>query len=164
VLSFFSSRWNWASPTPQAAGECAPQPFGPGGTAHTLAREELGESDEGTCTVVLYMYYVISRYCPLKGGLRGLSFALGYGLHPTSNAYSHGRMNYKDTKPYNMSAFLSVDLLTDFAAFCLTDFIDWRYITHGLYCISTQLMNCCPHVMDKGTILVYCGHSTVPSL
>jgi hypothetical protein len=36
----------------------------------------------------------------------------------------HGRMNYKDTKPY-MSAFLSVDLLTDFAAFCLTDFIDW---------------------------------------
>ncbi len=27
-----------------------------------------------------------------------------------------------------MSAFLSVDLLTDFAAFCLTDFIDWRYI------------------------------------
>jgi hypothetical protein len=39
----------------------------------------------------------------------------------------HGRMNYKDTKPY-MSAFLSVDLLTDFAAFCLTDFIDWRYI------------------------------------
>jgi hypothetical protein len=33
---------------------------------------------------------------------------------------SHGRMNYKDTKPY-MSAFLSVDLLTDFAAFCSTD-------------------------------------------
>jgi hypothetical protein len=41
--------------------------------------------------------------------------------------FNHGRMNYKDTKPY-MSAFLSVDLLTDFAAFCLTDFIDWRYI------------------------------------
>jgi hypothetical protein len=39
----------------------------------------------------------------------------------------HGRMNYKDTKPY-MLAFLSVDLLTEFAAFCLTDFIDWRYI------------------------------------
>jgi hypothetical protein len=36
-------------------------------------------------------------------------------------------MNYKDTKPY-VSAFLSVDLLTDFAEFCLTDFIDWRYI------------------------------------
>ncbi len=35
----------------------------------------------------------------------------------------HGQMNYKDTK-LNMSVFLSVDLLTDFAAFCLTDFID----------------------------------------
>ncbi len=33
-----------------------------------------------------------------------------------------------------MSAFLSVDLLTDFAAFCLTDFIDWRYI-HSVVCI-----------------------------
>ncbi len=32
-------------------------------------------------------------------------------------------MNYKDTKAY-MSAFLSVDLLTYFAAFCLTDFME----------------------------------------
>jgi hypothetical protein len=31
-----------------------------------------------------------------------------------------------------MSAFLSVDLLTEFAAFCLTDFIDWRY-THSWF-------------------------------
>jgi hypothetical protein len=51
-------------------------------------------------------------------------------------------MNYKDTKPY-MSAFLSVDLLTDFAAFCLTDFIDRRYI-HSWFVFSTQLENCCP--------------------
>ncbi len=43
-----------------------------------------------------------------------------------------------------MSAFLSVDLLTDFAAFCLTDFIDWRYI-HSRFVFSTQLVNCCPH-------------------
>jgi hypothetical protein len=34
-----------------------------------------------------------------------------------SDSDQHGRMNYKDTKPY-MSAFLSVGLLTDFAAFC----------------------------------------------
>jgi hypothetical protein len=33
-----------------------------------------------------------------------------------------------------MSAFLKIDLLTDFAALCLTDFIDWRYI-HSLVCI-----------------------------
>ncbi len=56
---------------------------------------------------------------------------------------THGRMYYKDTKPYT-SAFLSVDLLTDFAAFCLTDFKDWRYI-HSWFVFSTQLVNCCPH-------------------
>ncbi len=39
-------------------------------------------------------------------------------LFDNINTPPHGRMNYKDTKPY-MSAFLSVDLLTDFAAFCL---------------------------------------------
>ncbi len=83
----------------------------------------------------------------------------------------HGRMNYKDTKPY-MSAFLSVDLLTDFAAFCLTDFaafcltdfIDWRYI-HSWFVFSTQLVNCCPHGQRNYTcVLVYCCPSTVPSL
>jgi hypothetical protein len=43
-----------------------------------------------------------------------------------------------------MSAFLQVDLLTDFAAFCLTDFIDWRYI-HSWLVFSPHLVNCCPH-------------------
>ena len=75
---------------------------------------------------------------------------------------NHGRMNYKDTKPY-MLAFLSVDLLTDFAAFCLTDFIDWRYI-HSWFVISTQLVNCCPHGQRNYMVLVYCCPSTVPSL
>ncbi len=59
----------------------------------------------------------------------------------------HGRMNYKDTKPY-MSAFLSVDLLTDFAAFCSTDFIDWRY-THSWFVFLTQLVNCYPPWMGR---------------
>ncbi len=76
--------------------------------------------------------------------------------------HGHGRMNYKDTKPY-MSAFLSVDLLTDFAAFCLTDFIDWRYI-HSWFVFSTQFVNCCPHGRRNYTLLVYCCPSTVPSL
>jgi hypothetical protein len=67
----------------------------------------------------------------------------------------HGRMNYKDTKPY-MSAFLSVDLLTDFAAFCLKDFIDWRYI-HSWFVFSTQLVNCCPK--EEGSILYLCNVS-----
>ncbi len=43
-----------------------------------------------------------------------------------------------------LSDLLSVDLLTDFVAFCLTDFIDWRYI-HSWFVFSTQLVNCCPH-------------------
>jgi len=47
-----------------------------------------------------------------------------------------------------MSAFLSVDLLTDFAALCLTDFIDWRYI-HSWFVFSAQLVNCCPPWMKE---------------
>ncbi len=73
----------------------------------------------------------------------------------------HGRMNYKDTKTY-MSAFLSVDLLTDFAAFCLTDFIDRRYI-NSWFVFLTQLVNWTVAPMDEGTILVYCCPSTVLS-
>ncbi len=76
--------------------------------------------------------------------------------------HSHGQMNYKDTKPY-MSGFLSVDLLTEFAAFCLTDFIDWIYI-HSWFVFSTQLVNCCLHGRRNYMVLVYCCPSTVPSL
>jgi len=52
-----------------------------------------------------------------------------------------------------MSAFLSVDLLTDFAAFCLTDYIDWRYIL-SWFVFSTQLVNCCP--LPPSQCTVYC--------
>ncbi len=53
MLSFFSSRQNWDSPTPLAAGECTPPPlFGPGvGVGHTRLRERgwgSPNSDEGT--------------------------------------------------------------------------------------------------------------------
>ncbi len=44
VLSFFSSRRDWDSPNPSSAGECAPPPPVPGGGAHSLAREGMGES------------------------------------------------------------------------------------------------------------------------
>jgi hypothetical protein len=40
--------------------------------------------------------------------------------------------------------FFKIDLLSDFAALCLTDFTDWRYI-HSWMVFSTQLVNCCPH-------------------
>jgi len=60
-----------------------------------------------------------------------------------------------------MSAFLSVDLLTYFAAFCLTDFIDWRYI-HSWFVFSTQPVNCCPHGRRNYTCVLlplYCTFS-----
>jgi hypothetical protein len=64
-----------------------------------------------------------------------------------------------------MSAFLSVDLLTDFAAFCLTDFIDWRYI-HSWFVFSTQLVNCFPHGRRNYTCVLlplYCTFSLTSS-
>ncbi len=60
----FSSRWNWDSPTPLAAGECAPPPFGTGGghTRWQLKGWGSPNSNERTYTVVLYIYkyFVIS--------------------------------------------------------------------------------------------------------
>jgi hypothetical protein len=44
MLSFLPSRRNWDSPNPSPAGECAPPPLVPGGGAHLLAREGMGES------------------------------------------------------------------------------------------------------------------------
>jgi hypothetical protein len=66
-------------------------------------------------------------------------------------------------KTQNPSAFLSVDLLPEFAAFCFTDFLDWRYI-HSWFVFSTQLVNCCPHGRRNYMVFLYCGPSTVPSL
>jgi hypothetical protein len=55
-------------------------------------------------------------------------------------------MNYKDTERLNpiCRLFFKIDLLTDFAALCLTDFIDWIYLYSWLV-FSTQFVNCCPH-------------------
>ncbi len=49
--------------------------------------------------------------------------------------------------------FFKIDLLTDFAALCLTDFIDWRYIHLGLV-FSTQLVYCCPHGRRNNTCVL----------
>jgi hypothetical protein len=82
------------------------------------------------------------------------TFTITYKVAVNASAEwaDHGRMNYKDIKPY-MSAFLSVDLLKEFAAFCLTDFIDWRYI-HSWFVFLTQLVNCCPHGRRNYTCLL----------
>jgi hypothetical protein len=60
VLSFFLCRRNWDSPTPLAAGECAPPPR-VWGEGHTRRRERGWDGrDEGTYTVVLFIckYFV----------------------------------------------------------------------------------------------------------
>jgi hypothetical protein len=45
VLSFFSSRRNWDSPSPHTQASVPPPlPFGSGGGAHSLAREGVGVS------------------------------------------------------------------------------------------------------------------------
>ncbi len=67
MISFFSSRRYWDSPTPLAAGECAPPPFGPGGGegGHTRLRERgwgSPNSDEGTLKRGL-IYSVHSAFC-----------------------------------------------------------------------------------------------------
>jgi hypothetical protein len=55
VLSFFSSRRNWYSPNPSPAGESAPV-LGGGHTRWRVRGWENPNSDEGTYTVVLFIY------------------------------------------------------------------------------------------------------------
>jgi hypothetical protein len=59
-LSFFSSRWNWDSPTPSPAGEFAPPPWFLGGEAHYLAGEGWGFNPKRGQTLwdsrYIYMY------------------------------------------------------------------------------------------------------------
>ncbi len=64
------------------------------------------------------------------------------------------RLNCKRPIPI-CRLFLKSDLLTEFAALCLTDFIDWRYI-HSLigWYFRPSLWTVAP--MDEGTILVCC--------
>jgi hypothetical protein len=83
VLSFFSGRrnwWNWDSPNPSPAGECALPPLVTGGGAHSLAREGVGESqfrreDIHCGTLYIYVVYVLCGIHPLRSILMdALSF------------------------------------------------------------------------------------------
>ncbi len=57
VLSFFSSRRIWDSPNPSPAASVQPPPPPPlGGGAHQERSWESPNSDEGTYTVVLFIY------------------------------------------------------------------------------------------------------------
>jgi hypothetical protein len=61
----------------------------------------------------------------------------------TATVYNMDELTIKTPNP-KCRLFCKIDLLTDFAALCLTDFTDWRYI-HSWLVFSTQLVNCCPH-------------------
>ncbi len=67
---------------------------------------------------------------------------------------NHGQINYIKTPNPIYRIFFKINLLTDFAALFLTDFMDWRYIYSWLV-FSTQLVNCCPHGR-RNYILYYC--------
>ncbi len=70
VLSFFSSRRNWDSPTPHPQASMPPPLWFRGGGEHSLAGKGWGRpnSDEGTYTVVLFIYtYFVLR--PLNSPL-----------------------------------------------------------------------------------------------
>jgi hypothetical protein len=55
--------------------------------------------------------------------------------------------------------FFKIDLLTDFAALCLTDFIDWRVEIHSLMVGIFDPVWTVP-LMDEVAIIVYCCPST----
>jgi hypothetical protein len=70
----FSSRWNWDSPTPLAAGECASVPPHPlvrgGGRAHSLGAKGVGESQFqrgnihcGALYILSTLWYTAYREC-----------------------------------------------------------------------------------------------------
>ncbi len=61
--------------------------------------------------------------------------------------------------------FSKIDLLTDIAALCLTDFIDWRYI-HSVVCIVYPACELLPPWTKEQYLctVVYCCPSTLPSL
>ncbi len=85
MLSFFSSRRNWDSPNPSPAGDCAPPPV-LGGGAHSLGWES-PNSDEGTYTVVLfiYSYFVVgslaSHWLQTADKTQRLLWSLEYNLY-----------------------------------------------------------------------------------
>ncbi len=80
---------------------------------------------------------------------------------PPGERWQHGQMNYKDTKPY-MKAFLEVDLLTDFAALCLTDFRDWRCTLSWLE-FQTQLCELLTPCRRNYVLPLYCTFSLTAS-
>ncbi len=71
MLSFFSSRWNWDSPNPSPARDCAPRPFGSGGRG-TLACERESQFRRGDIHCgTLYVLFGINSSLMMSVMLQG---------------------------------------------------------------------------------------------
>ncbi len=93
VISVFSCRRNWDYPTPLAAGECAPLPFGlGGGRAHSLAGEGLEESQFRRGDIHCGALYTV--LCNLNPMVHLLSVSApsavppGIRIHPSGHKYT----------------------------------------------------------------------------
>jgi hypothetical protein len=68
VLSFYSSRWNWNSPTPSPAGSVPPAhpPFGSeGGGGHTRLRERgMGGGEDPKSDAAMYFLAIVIKQYP----------------------------------------------------------------------------------------------------
>jgi hypothetical protein len=73
VLSFFSSRWNWDSPNYSPARECAP-----GGGAHSLAREGMGEFQFRRGDTLWYSIFVCTLWvtCFYPAGIHSKKYEM----------------------------------------------------------------------------------------
>jgi hypothetical protein len=74
VLSFFSSRRNWDSPTPHPQASVPPHRLVPRGGAHSLAREGVGESQFRRGDILcgtLYIYVLCDWMYVIGGFFKG---------------------------------------------------------------------------------------------
>jgi hypothetical protein len=104
-------------------------------------------------------------------GLRGLSQLVQlctWSPNKLWRSNSVERLNCKRPIPIGRH-FFKIDLLTNIAALCLTDFIDWK--KHSLIGWYFRPSLCTVAPMEEGTILVYCcpsifslTSSTLPKL
>ncbi len=80
------------------------------------------------------------------------SLKIGF-IYPYPSVAPMDEWNIKTPNP-KCWLFIKIDLWTEFAALCLTDFLDWRYIHSLVGIFWPSLWTVAP--MDEGTIFVYC--------
>ena len=73
-----SPRWNWDSPTPLAASECALPPGPKGGGAHSPAAKGVGESQFQRGDIHCDALYIISTLWPILTSSNNQSWALAH--------------------------------------------------------------------------------------